>query len=90
MLQYQKTMDKLNALFTNLKEEKHYVGLSLLINQTGQTIFRDSLGYQSRKTKRPIQDDTLFYLYSMNKALTGTLGYDPMEDRRRIKQILYR
>lgn len=64
-------MNDLQALFDKIKEEKHYVGLALLIDRNGKTVFRGSFGYQNIETKRPVQTDTLYRLYSMSKALTA-------------------
>jgi CubicO group peptidase (beta-lactamase class C family) len=65
-------MENLETLFKTLEKEKHYVGLALWIEQNGKTVFKDSFGYRSLKTKSPIQDDTIYHLYSMSKALTAS------------------
>lgn len=64
-------MENIETLFKRLEQEKHYVGLALLIERNGKTIFQDSFGYQNLQAQTPIQEDTIYHLYSMSKALTA-------------------
>jgi CubicO group peptidase (beta-lactamase class C family) len=42
-----------------------------LVSRKGQVAYLDSLGFMDRENKRPMQEDAIFRIYSMSKAITS-------------------
>ena len=55
---------------TYVKEGK-YVGTMTLVSRKGEVAYLDSLGMMDRENKRLMQEDTIFRIYSMSKAITS-------------------
>ena len=55
---------------TYVKEGK-YVGTMTLVSRKGEVAYLDSLGMMDRENKKPMQEDTIFRIYSMSKAITS-------------------
>ena len=55
---------------TYVKEGK-YVGTMTLVSRKGEVADLDSLGMMDRENKKPMQEDTIFRIYSMSKAITS-------------------
>ena len=52
-------------------DDGKYVGTMTLVSRKGQVAYLDSLGFMDRENKRPMQEDTIFRIYSMSKAITS-------------------
>ncbi len=46
-------------------------GMQALVFHRGQEVFFDQVGYRNTASQTPIEDDTLFRIYSMTKAITS-------------------
>ena len=55
---------------TYVKEGK-YVGTLTLVARKGEIAYLDALGFMDRENQRPMQNDTIFRIYSMTKAVTS-------------------
>jgi CubicO group peptidase (beta-lactamase class C family) len=52
-------------------DDGKYVGTMTLVSRKGEVAYLDSLGFMDRENKRPMQEDTIFRIYSMSKAITS-------------------
>lgn len=52
-------------------EDGKYVGTMTLVSRKGEVAYLDSLGFMDRENKRPMQEDAIFRIYSMSKAITS-------------------
>ena len=48
-----------------------YVGTLTLVARKGEIAYLDSLGFMDRENERPMQEDTIFRIYSMTKSVTS-------------------
>ena len=48
-----------------------YVGTMPLISRKGKIAYLDSLGFMDRENEKPMQEDSIFRIYSMSKAITS-------------------
>ena len=55
---------------TYVKDGK-YVGTLTLVARKGKIAYLDSLGLMDRENKKPMQEDAIFRIYSMTKAVTS-------------------
>ena len=55
---------------TYVKEGK-YIGTLTLVARKGEIAYLDSLGFMDRENERPMQEDTIFRIYSMTKSVTS-------------------
>ena len=55
---------------TYVKDGK-YVGTMTLISRKGKIGYLDSLGFMDRENQKPMQEDSIFRIYSMSKAITS-------------------
>ena len=51
--------------------EGKYVGTLTLVARKGEIAYLDALGFMDRENQRPMQNDTIFRIYSMTKAVTS-------------------
>lgn len=63
--------NRLHALLKSFVE-KGPAGCSLLVTHQGRTVFQDYIGYANQESMVPIQEDTIFRIYSMTKVVTCT------------------
>ena len=52
-------------------KDGRYVGTLTLVARKGEIAYLDSLGYMDREKERPMQEDTIFRIYSMTKSVTS-------------------
>ena len=52
-------------------DDGKYVGTMTLVSRKGQVAYLDSLGFMDRENKRSMQEDAIFRIYSMSKAITS-------------------
>ena len=62
---------KMDELAERLCAQGEYVGLSVLVMRGGESIYRKLCGYADQERGRPIEEDTIFHLYSMTKPITA-------------------
>ena len=55
---------------TYVKDGK-YIGTITLVARNGKVAYLDSLGLMDRENKKPMQEDAIFRIYSMTKAITS-------------------
>ena len=48
-----------------------YIGTMTLVARKGKVAYLDSLGLMDRENKKPMQEDAIFRIYSMTKAITS-------------------
>ena len=63
--------DRVDRALANLIEEHGLVGVSGLIYEKGEEVYFGAHGYAMREEQRPMRRDTLAYIYSMTKPITG-------------------
>jgi CubicO group peptidase (beta-lactamase class C family) len=51
---------------------KKYDGARIMVARKGQLVLDLTLGYAERETQRPMQEDAIFSIMSVSKALTAT------------------
>ena len=54
---------------TYVKDGK-YVGTMTLVSRKGKIAYLDSLGFMDRENKKNMQENSIFRIYSMSKAIT--------------------
>ena len=52
-------------------EDGKYVGTMTLVSRKGEVAYLDSIGFMDRENARPMQEDSIFRIYSMSKAITS-------------------
>jgi len=55
---------------TYVKDGK-FIGTLTLVARKGEVAYLDSLGLMDRENKKPMQEDAIFRIYSMSKAITS-------------------
>ena len=55
---------------TYVKDGK-YVGTMTLVSRKGEVAYLDSLGFMDRENEKPMQENSIFRIYSMSKAITS-------------------
>ena len=66
---------------TYVKEGK-YVGTLTLVARKGEVAYLDALGFMDRENERPMQEDTIFRIYSMTKSITSVAVMQLLEKSR--------
>lgn len=72
--------DRVDQALANLIEEHGLVGISGLIFEKGEEVYFGAHGFAMREERRPMQRDTLAYIYSMTKPITGVALMTLYED----------
>ena len=65
------TQSTIDSHFKTVIKQGHYSGIVALTAIEGQEVYFDSFGYQSLKTKEPMEKDTIFRIYSMTKPIVS-------------------
>ena len=66
---------------TYVKDGK-YVGTLTLVARKGEVAYLDALGFMDREGERPMQEDTIFRIYSMTKSITSVAVMQLLEKSR--------
>ena len=66
---------------TYVKDGK-YVGTLTLVARKGEVAYLDALGFMDRENERPMQEDTIFRIYSMTKSITSVAVMQLLEKSR--------
>ena len=64
-------MQKIDQFIKDQQELSQIPGISVVIVEKGKTVYQKGFGYADLKTKKPVNEDTLFELASTSKAFTG-------------------
>jgi CubicO group peptidase (beta-lactamase class C family) len=54
-----------------LIEQRKLAGASVIVLRKGQVVYREDFGMRDRGRELPVEDDTIFRIYSMSKAITS-------------------
>ena len=68
----QKALYHVTDLLNRFVEEEKVAGCSINITRGGKPAFQKCFGYADAANAKPIQDDTIFRIYSMSKPITVT------------------
>jgi len=52
-------------------DEGKFAGILTLIACRGQVVYCDSVGWRDIETAKPVEEDTIFRIYSMTKPITS-------------------
>lgn len=72
--------EKMDALVDSLCEQGDYMCLSVLVQKDGETVYAKTAGYADKERDIPVQQDTIFRLYSMSKPVTAVAVMKLWED----------
>jgi CubicO group peptidase (beta-lactamase class C family) len=63
--------ERVDAALAGLVNDQGLVGVSALVFEKGEEVYFGAHGWADREARRPMQRDTLAYIYSMTKPITG-------------------
>ncbi len=63
--------ERVDAALASLVQEHGLVGVSGLVYEKGKEVYFGAYGYAEREANRPMQRDSLAYIYSMTKPIVG-------------------
>jgi CubicO group peptidase (beta-lactamase class C family) len=63
--------ERVDAALRSLVNDQGLVGVSALVYEKGHEVYFGAYGLAEREAKRPMSRDTLAYIYSMTKPITG-------------------
>ncbi|MEL6506912.1 MAG: serine hydrolase domain-containing protein [Pseudomonadota bacterium] len=72
--------DGLDALLTASIEDGTHVGVSALVFDDGQIVYRGQAGFADRERGLPMAQDTVVRIYSMTKTVTSAMAMDLVEE----------
>ncbi|MEO1674958.1 MAG: serine hydrolase domain-containing protein [Pseudomonadota bacterium] len=72
--------DGLDALLTASVEDGTHVGVSALVFDDGQIVYRGQAGFADRERGLPMAQDTVVRIYSMTKTVTSAMAMDLVEE----------
>ncbi|PIQ44193.1 MAG: serine hydrolase [Gammaproteobacteria bacterium CG11_big_fil_rev_8_21_14_0_20_46_22] len=62
-------LSRINNLMQEKVDQGEFSGISTLVARQGKVVHFEQFGYSDRESKAPMQDDTLFRIYSMTKPI---------------------
>ncbi|NNC90070.1 MAG: beta-lactamase family protein [Akkermansiaceae bacterium] len=62
---------RIGPAVTSLIEERKLAGASVMVLRRGHVVYRRNFGHRNRALEQPVEDDTIFRIYSMTKAITS-------------------
>jgi len=65
-----KRLERIRGWLRSHVEAERLAGASVLINKGGQNIYYQTAGYRDLESRKPIEPDTIFRIYSMTKPIT--------------------
>ena len=63
--------DQIEQLMKEEISAQHIAGANVLVSVHGQTIYKESFGMADLEQKKPMQEDTIFKMFSMSKLVTA-------------------
>src|SRR5919109_1514157 len=73
-------LTKITEFFKNEVATGKIAGANVLIQQHGKPVYHETFGVQDVESKKPINDKTIFRLFSMTKAITSVVAMQLVED----------
>ena len=70
-------LDHFVACMQNDIEQEQYDGAVVIVARGGQVVLHQALGFAERASQRVMQEDDVFYLFSVTKALTASSNSCP-------------
>lgn len=67
------SQEKLNAAADNMQsfiDDGKYAGISVLVVKDNETVLKRNFGYADLENKKPMEDNTIFRIFSMTKPIT--------------------
>jgi CubicO group peptidase (beta-lactamase class C family) len=64
-------LDRIDEYFQKQIDDRVLVGVSTLVARHGSIVRQTIAGVDNRRTRKPLQPDTIFRLFSMTKPVTG-------------------
>jgi CubicO group peptidase (beta-lactamase class C family) len=65
-------LDKVRDYLQGEVDAKHFGGISVAVARHGRLVMHDTFGFQDIEAQKPMRTDTIFYIHSMTKIVTGT------------------
>ncbi len=62
---------RIHRAMQRLVDEGKFAGILTLIARQGQVVYCDCVGMRDLETSRPVEEDTIFRIYSMTKPITS-------------------
>ena len=70
----------MDALLSQTVTSGEVIGVSALIYDEGQTVYKGAFGLRDRERNQPVELDTVFRIYSMTKPVTSVIIMDLIEE----------
>jgi CubicO group peptidase (beta-lactamase class C family) len=64
-------LKRLDSVFQRYVDEGTFAGLVALVARKGALVYLDKFGYRDVESKKPMEFDTIFRIYSMTKPIAG-------------------
>lgn len=64
-------LDRLTDMCEGYIQRKEVAGVSILISRKNKTVYRKNIGWSNKDKKTPIDDSTIFSIYSMSKPIAS-------------------
>lgn len=64
-------LKRLDSIFQRYVDEGTFAGLVGLVARKGSPVYLEKFGYQDVESKKPMEFDTIFRIYSMTKPIAG-------------------
>lgn len=71
--------EKIDLIVAEGMRQENMTGANVLVLHKGKEILRESYGYRDRENTLPMEDDTIFKLFSMSKPITAAAAMIAME-----------
>ncbi len=70
----------MDNLLSSAVEAKDVIGVSALVFNEGQTVYKGAFGLRDREQNKPVELDTVWRIYSMTKPITSVVIMDLQEE----------
>ena len=70
----------MDALLSGAVDDGTVIGVSALVYDEGETVYKGTFGLRDRERSQPVELDTVWRIYSMTKPVTSALIMDLQED----------
>ena len=70
----------MDSLLSTAVESKDVIGVSALVFNKGQTVYKGAFGQRDRERDKPVELDTVWRIYSMTKPITSVIIMDLQEE----------
>ncbi len=73
-------LGKIKSEVERLIQDGKLVGASVLVMKKGAIVYQENFGHRDREADKPMENDTLFRIFSMTKAITSAAALILMEE----------